>query len=435
MALGVAGVVALELVVLLFAFGIADDPVVPGDGPLYAALGHNLADHGTFSATSPPVDAEVFRTPGYPAVLAVLYLVGGGSEAVVRAAQVVLVGLTALAVGWLARGLLAAPVATVAALMAIGYLPLVLFSVLHLTEVLATLLVTGVVAAVLQARAGTQRAWAWWAAATVASAALALVRPSALAVFAVVPLATLTTGPAPLARRVGWAAATVGGFLLLLVPWAARNHAVTGHLLPLGAGSGTSLYASAEQYAGRSPRHLGAEDFDRLYVHIGQRAEEAQAQAGAPRPTDPEVVVAMDEALRDDARSRMGDLSVGEAVGSLPGRVAALWSPGAITVSLPGRLQGPVEVLARWEHALLLALTAAGAVVLRRRWRELWPLAAPAVLLTLVHLAFHVEPRYSLPARPLLFVLAAAAVVAAWERTRASRAAPEGPVHQGAAHR
>lgn len=429
MAVGLVALVAVELVVLLLAFGIADDPVVPGDGPLYAALGHNLADHGTFSATTPPVDAEVFRTPGYPAVLAMLYRLGGGSEAVVRAAQVLLVGAIAIATGRVARRLFGARTATVAAVVSVVYVPLMLFSVLHLTEVLATLLLTACVAAALEGRSRPTGTARWWTAATVAAAALTIVRPSALVAFAVVPLAVLDRRSDPLGRRLAVAAAVTAGFVLLLAPWALRNHAVAGRLLPLGAGSGTSLYASAEQYAGHSPHHLGAEDFDRLYRHIGLRVEKAQAQVGSARPTDPEVVVAMDDLLRDDARRQMGDLGVAPMVGTLPGRLAALWSPGAITVPLPERLRGPTEALARVEHAGLLLLAAAGAVAYRRRWRELWPLAAPALLLTLVHLVFHVEPRYSLPARPLLFVLAAAAGVAAADRARGSwreRSRPSG---------
>ena len=47
----------------------------------------------------------------------------------------------------------------------------------------------------------------------------------------------------------------------------------------------------------------------------------------------------------------------------------------------------------------------------RRRLPELWPFYAAAVLLTGLHLVFHVQPRYTLPARPVLFAFAAAALV------------------------
>lgn len=416
-----AALIAVELVVLLVVLGIGDDPVVAGDGPLYAALGHNLADHGTFSATTPPLDAEVFRTPGYPAFLAAIYRMGGGTEAMVRAAQVLLVGANAVVAGLVARRLFGARTATVVSVVCLAYLPLLLFSMLHLSEVVATLLLTATVAAVLEATAHPTAAARWWSAATLGAAALTVVRPSALVVFAVVPLTILSRPSEPLVRRLVGASAVTLGFALLLVPWAVRNHAVTGRVLPLGAGSGTSLYASVEQYAGRSPHHLGPADFDRLYGHIGRRAEEAQARVGAATITDPDVVVAMDDALRHDAREGLADVGAGRLVGSLPGRVTALWSPGAITVSLPARLQGAALALARAEHAALLALVVVGAVGFRRRWRDLWPLVAPALLLTLVHLAFHVEPRYSLPARPLLFVLAGAASVAAVDRVRARR--------------
>jgi len=61
-----------------------------------------------------------------------------------------------------------------------------------------------------------------------------------------------------------------------------------------------------------------------------------------------------------------------------------------------------------------------GAAVSRRRRTLLrdWPLSMLAVYLTLLHLIFHIEGRYSVEARPLLIVFAAIGAVALWRRLR-----------------
>src|SRR5205823_7654658 len=55
------------------------------DARQYELYGRNLIDHGVFSsAADPPYSPGVFRTPGYPAFLAALRLVGGDSLVLVR---------------------------------------------------------------------------------------------------------------------------------------------------------------------------------------------------------------------------------------------------------------------------------------------------------------------------------------------------------------
>ncbi|MGA2821283.1 MAG: glycosyltransferase family 39 protein [Anaerolineales bacterium] len=100
----------------------------PGDSQQYQALAQNLLDHHVFSLEgSPPFMTDVLRTPGYPLLLAALYVLGGHSVLVVALAQAglrtlgafLLVGIAervieSRAVGWIAAILwLLAPLPTV----------------------------------------------------------------------------------------------------------------------------------------------------------------------------------------------------------------------------------------------------------------------------------------------------------------------------------
>src|SRR5205823_3927526 len=120
------------------------------------------------------------------------------------------------------------------------------------------------------------------------------------------------------------------------------------------------------------------------------------------------------------ARRIFAHLSAGTVVRSLPKRLSYLWRPA--DSPLPGRHHDLEHTLAKLQYALLVVLIAGGLIVRRRRLLSDWPLWITAAYLTLVHLVFHVEDRYTLPARPALFVYAAVAVTAAvaWLRQRAT---------------
>jgi 4-amino-4-deoxy-L-arabinose transferase-like glycosyltransferase len=74
-----------------------------------------------------------------------------------------------------------------------------------------------------------------------------------------------------------------------------------------------------------------------------------------------------------------------------------------------------------WAFWPLLALAAAGIVVLGRRGVAVFPLLAPLLIVTLVAAAFYGLIRFRVPAEPAIVVLAAAAVDAAFVRLRSRR--------------
>jgi hypothetical protein len=84
-----------------FVLVIADPAraVPPGDAPGYLQLAFNLLHYGVFSqATGAPYYPEAYRTPGYPAFLALIFFAAGTSVIAVTAVQSVLHALTGVLV-------------------------------------------------------------------------------------------------------------------------------------------------------------------------------------------------------------------------------------------------------------------------------------------------------------------------------------------------
>jgi hypothetical protein len=76
---------------------------------------------------------------------------------------------------------------------------------------------------------------------------------------------------------------------------------------------------------------------------------------------------------------------------------------------------------------ILVPFAIAGAIVLRRRRRFLWPLAATAITVTVVAAATYGQQRFRIAAEPAILVLGAVALDAVWNAWRASRARFDNP--------
>src|SRR5215213_5867974 len=81
-------IAAVEAFIVLVVLGVNGPEILGGDGPGYEVLANNLAHHGVFSGVDrAPYPPSVFRSPGYPAIIAALELVGLGSTVMVRVVQ------------------------------------------------------------------------------------------------------------------------------------------------------------------------------------------------------------------------------------------------------------------------------------------------------------------------------------------------------------
>lgn len=363
-------------------------------------------------------DALVFRTPGYPLVLAGWWMLVGDNAPVLwtRILGALLGTLVVGEIYWLTRILLHRRAAYWAAAVATFYPGAVATSVLVLSEALfCPLLILQFILTVYTWRA-TRRSFQITGGLSVGvlSGLATLVRPSWLLF---TPLVYLVLCVLPSVRR---QTILIGGSVLLglmctMLPWWIRNYQVVGHFVP------TTLQVGASLYDGWNPDATGASDmrFVTRYEHLlTQDSSKVSGNATGNREYQ------LDRRLRKDAW---------EWAKNHPQRVLQLagakclrmwrWTPNA------DEFQNPLLHLAvATTYTPLLLLSLIGVV---RFGRGSWPLACcwlPAIYFTLLHTIFVSSIRYREPAMLPLMVLAAgvlASIFPTWPRQTISQEAQQ----------
>ncbi len=407
-----------------------------GDSETYWQLGQKIARGEDYRYPADGYDALVFRTPGYPLLLAPIFLIGGENPSLfwARVEAAVFGSLAAVATWRLAWALLDAPAALVAGLVAAVYPGAVVTSALVLTEapfsalMLFQLLVWG---AAWRNVARNRAVWLGLGAGGLAGAAV-LVRPSWLLFTpAVVGLgwaaawlrarrsaAASTDGqPAEDAgdsnsrerssggsptqspgRALPWNEPAVGvavlaAMLVVLAPWWVRNWHVTGRFIP------TTLQVGASLYDGLSPTATGASD---MKFVAGFIAAEREHDAGATDVFE----VRLDRRMRREAVEWATRHPVRAANLALV-KIGRMWN---IWPNEPSFSTWPVRLVVAGTYVPIMILALVGA------WRTFhlglpymlcW---LPAVYFTLLHTVFVSSIRYREPPMLALIVLAVAAV-------------------------
>jgi 4-amino-4-deoxy-L-arabinose transferase-like glycosyltransferase len=366
-----------------------------GDSQSYWVLARTVARGEPYQFGSK--HARVFRTPGYPVLLAPLFLIFGDEPDVIwaRFQSACLGTLGVLGVFLLGRHLFGPQAGLAAALMATFYPGGIALSALVLSEAPFCALLPfnlWLWSAALDAKS-PRRAGTLALATGLVTAAATLVRPSWMLF---VPFAIglgLVLGRSRL-RQAGVGAGVLAGLMLGMTPWWIHNWQVTGHFVP------TTLQVGASLYDGQNPRATGASD---MWFTDGFAQEEAAEQAAGR--TDPNEVFE----YRLDRRKR--DAAVEWAVAN-PGRVMQLagvkflriwnvWPNERAFSSWPVRL----VVMVGYVPILVLALLG----IFRMLGRG-WPYVLcwlPALYFTLLHMVFVGSIRYRDPAMLGLMVLAA----------------------------
>lgn len=410
----------------------------------YRRLGQALADTGKFTRfpDAPRFVPEVIRTPMYPAFVAVVYTLFGTSQIPIALAQtLVFAGICLLvyAIGLRTTGNRA--IAIGAASATALFPPIPYFVPLVMTEVWTTLLFT--LSMWLALRALHARSWRIFAALGVLIGLTTLSRP----VFVLFPLALAAIGLVvfPIVgvqrrpRAAQWIVMLVA-FGVTMLPWFGYNYATLGRftLSPAG-GVGRGLWEGSWQaaWSGRLQNELthladAVEDRAELDRRVEAIAEREHLPA-APMleyvhqwedirliwtaPADPyERAIARAAADLEYQRVAIQNLkadSPRHLVKRLARGVFILWA-GEIPFryseinALP-----PVVIRLCWAiQAALFLVALAGLVVLARGGRiaEACLLAAPIVYITAVHFPLLTEARQSLPAQPIVLLLASIAV-------------------------
>ncbi len=373
-----------------------DDRFGFGDSASYWELGRSIAVGGPYRLG----DARVFRTPGYPLLLAPLFLFGGVEPSVMWArAESAVFGTLAVGAVWcLGRQLFDAQAGLAAAAMAAVYPGAIAMGTFVLSEAaFCPLMVAHLILWTAAWRAPSAKAAAGLAlgGGFVAGAAT-LVRPSWLLFVPVALVIALVLGKARL-RHLAIGGVMLAGLAVAMLPWWVRNARLTGRFIP------TTLQVGASLYDGLSPDADGASDMafvDRFAE--AERLSAARKPGGAPD----------DFEYRLDRRLRRESLAWARAN---PGRVAELagikllrmwnfWPNEAVFSAWYIRL----AVLVSYVPVMVLAFVGAYRTIHRG-----WPYVLcwlPAGYFTLLHVVFVSSIRYRQPAMLALMVLAAGTI-------------------------
>jgi glycosyltransferase involved in cell wall biosynthesis len=409
----------------------------------YRRLGQVLATTGKFTRFPDALSfvPEVIRTPAYPLFVAAIYRVFGAGQLPVALAQTALFVAICLLVYAIAARIVSKQVAWWAALVTALYPPIPYFGALVMTEVWTTMLFT--LAAWLTIRALDTESMAGFALAGVTLGLTALSRPA----FALFPfaLAAVSRVVAPFVGRrtpVRLWAVMIAVFAVTMLPWFTYNYRTLGvfTLSPAG-GVGRGIWEGSWQarWSGRLQNELThlADDIDDRRELDARVAAVAAREQLSPEPMltyvhqweDIRRIWTEPADSSERARARVqadGEyLRVGlnhikaEPTGALVHRLARgvfiLWA-GEIPFRYSEINHLPRTIIyVCWAiQAVVGCLAVAGLVALARHGRAPAAvfLATPIVYITAVHFPLLTEARQSLPAQPVVLLLATIGV--AW---------------------
>ena len=410
----------------------------------YRRLGQVLASTGKFTRfpEAPTFVPEVLRTPLYPMFVAVLYRLFGTHQLPVALSQTLLFALVCIAVYATARRVTSERIAIGAAAATALFPAIPYFGALVMTEVLTTLLFT--LSMWLAISALAERGLARFAWLGVVLALTTLSRP----VFVLFPFALTAVGLVlfPLLRvrrrpRVAQWGVTIAAFALTMAPWFAYNYLTLGRftLSPAG-GVGRGLWEGSWQatWSGRTQNELThlADDVDDR-AELDRRVTEIARREGVAagpmleyvhqwedirliwtEPTDP-LERAIARVKADDEYRRVGIANIRrDAPAHLIKRLARglfiLWAG-----EIPFRYSeinalSPMTIRACWAvqaGIFLLALIGGYRLCRGGRLGEGLILLAPILYISAVHFPLLTEARQSLPAQPVVLLLATIAAV------------------------
>jgi 4-amino-4-deoxy-L-arabinose transferase-like glycosyltransferase len=381
-----------------------DDRFGFGDSESYWVLGRATSEGGPYQYGTD----KVFRTPGYPVLLAPIFWLGGPEPPVIwaRVQTAVFGTLSVVCLLALAQLLFDEPTALVSACVAAVFPGAVVTSALVLTEAPFTpLMLLHLVLWITAWRAKTYgRAWILGVLAGLIAGVATLVRPSWL-LFTPFALAIALVLGRRRIRHLGIGMAMILGLSLAMSPWWIRNWRVTGRFVP------TTLQLGASLYDGLNPQADGSSDM--AFVSSFVEAERRDPAGAGGAPTDCFE-------YRLDRRMRAAAMTWAR---QNPGRVARLAAVKFVRMwnvwpNEPSLSTWPARVVVLLSYLPVLVLAMIGAIKTIGRG---WPYALcwlPAVYFTLLHVIFVASIRYRQPAMLPLIVLAAGAVVMHWRCRR-----------------
>lgn len=403
-----------------------------GDSASYWELGLAIAEGKPYECG--PDHAQLFRTPGYPVLLAPILRLFGDNQTAQFLARVeaALFGTLAVAgVWWLTRLLFNDRAALLAAVLATFYPGGIVLSVLVLSEAPfcpLMLLNLGLWIAAWQAQ-DKRRTIAFSLAAGIVVGVATLMRPSwllftpfAAAVALLLALLQRSGGtslrdegrgcsrnvpssvgqavPDSLLRQLTIIACMIGGLVVAMLPWWVRNAQITGRFVP------TTLQVGASLYDGLSPEATGASNMD----FVARFADQERRQPDMAESFE----IRLDRRMRSESLA-WATANPGQALRLAGVKFLRMWN---IWPNEPRLSSWPIRLVVLFTYTPLLFFAIMGA------WRTFdrgWPYVLcwlPAVYFTALHMVFVSSIRYREPAMLALLVLAAGAIEMIRERRR-----------------
>jgi hypothetical protein len=350
----------------------------------------NLIEHHEFSYRWRFGLYRAYAEPLYPFLAAAVYLVTGHSQTALVLVQLLIASGMVWMTGWaaeLATG--STLVSAIAALLAAIHPGLIQYSSILHPFVLDSFFFIAAAAMLVRYRQSPTLGRGLAAAAVIGLGALT--RPTIL-VF-LLPLSWIRPK-----RAIVLAAAA----LAVVAPWTIRNAVVLHHFLLTRSAAGYPFWI------GNNPNATGAATDRRGQTMFAAAPPELRAR-----------IVAADEITRGrifrDEAWKYVKSDPAAAVWRVLQRVYYFWwfSP-----EWGIRFSRTLKIAYQLWWGFLLLLIAIGAMTSRNR--DVWLMAACALLISLVQSLYYVEGRHRLAIEPLLFPLAALGVVYVWSRIRAN---------------
>jgi 4-amino-4-deoxy-L-arabinose transferase-like glycosyltransferase len=371
------------------------------------ATGHGFARMG-----SGPSGETAFRPPGFPYLLAGVYVLTGVERAAPATRYVAgrvanaLVGTAIVAlIGVLSAQLFDRRVALAAMALGAVYLPLILVGGSLMSEPLFAALLLGALAAGAQHRRSAHR-YRWAIAAGVLGGLAILTRANAAILLAPLVVAVWDVRPRRSWRALAPPAVLVAVALATVAPWTIRNAVVFDSFVPVSTQLGTALAGTYNDAARTDRRHPASwRSLRRVpdYRYLVRRWHQI------PEPV-------LDRKLRAAAVRYATDhpAYVAEVVFWNTARMLDLagmsWSRHTASTISVGSRWADAGVVCFW---LFAALAIGGALTSSGRRMPLHVAAVPALLfLSVAFFAFE-TPRYRTGIDPFIVMLAGVALVAA----------------------
>lgn len=369
------------------------------------AVAWNLVQGNGFTASqSEPYVPGVFRTPGYPAFLAVVYYFFGHSHNAAFVFQALLDALSAVLITLVGLRLMSARVALTAGFLYAMYPYSAFFCGVLSQDTLLTFSV--LIVLYLTARADLARpVKSEWFVVGLAIGVAALVK-SFIILVAAVPALLVLLSVSGMRRKIATLAMLGMGAAVVISPWVVRNYLLFHSFPPLAVGgTGTDFVLTLKELEG---------------------GEEALINDIVPPRFDPAISSQYLDGFVDGTEliARENDLfrqSYPEILKRWPrylavsiGHIPRLW----LTQHTVGH--GPffamLAVVLSWLYLIPGVL---GMIMLRTEWRRLVLLFGSIFVITLIYAPHLVEARYTLPVRPVLMLFVATTLYAVAVRWRA----------------